>query len=528
MTPVSQFARPKSLREKLAQLMFVRVGSNLPPVRSVEEDAERILRLLEQCPIGGVLVFNGCRDETPQTLARLQAATASPLLVASDIERGVGQQLRGHAVYPHAMGFAALGDDAEQAVHEFAELTATIARANGIHIAFAPIADVNVDPRNPIIATRAFGSDPDRVAELVSAYVNGCRAMGLLATAKHFPGHGNTHEDSHHTLPTVTATREEMESCELKPFRAAIAAGVPLVMTAHARYPHWDESGRCATLSRPIITGLLRSKLGFQGAVVSDSLLMEGVKLQATSEGELAVEALQAGVDILLDVADPVSTLAAVEQSVDDGRLPAERVEEALEQVWQLKQAAFVGSSPLVRESTVATEDHLAIAMRQADRHAVEVATRAITCLADDKKLLPFVKEKSLCAVLVRPHTSHMDPPRQPLGSALQELFPDCDYYDVTREPDSRLFARIMQTASQAEQLLAAMIVKPSAWHRFGLLPIQAELVKQLTSVRPCVLASLGSREALQVFEDAAVKLCTFSDVPVSQYALVRHLLARR
>src|SRR5690606_35336232 len=143
-------------------------------------------------------------------------------------------------------------------------------------MSFSPVADVNVDPRNPIIATRAFGNKPDRVADLVTAFVKGSAAGGILATAKHFPGHGNTHEDSHHALPTVDGSREELLACELVPFRAAIAAGVPLLMTAHVRFPALDPSGKPATLSQGILTDLLRNELHFQGAVVSDSLLMDG------------------------------------------------------------------------------------------------------------------------------------------------------------------------------------------------------------------------------------------------------------
>jgi beta-glucosidase-like glycosyl hydrolase len=528
MTAAFHLSRPANLREKIAQLMFVRVGSNLPPIRTVEEDAQRFRQMLASCPVGGLLLFNGRREATPDTLASLQSASSQPLLVAADIERGVGQQLLGHAQFPHAMGFESLGGDADQAVHRFAHLTAAIARANGIHITLAPVADVNVDPRNPIIATRAFGSDPDRVASLVSAFVKGTRSGGLLSTAKHFPGHGNTHEDSHHTLPTVSASREEMESCELTPFRAAIAIDVPLVMTAHVRYPHLDKSGKCATLSHPILTELLREQLGFRGAVVSDSLLMDGVKSQTASEGELAVEALLAGVDILLDVADPVSALAAMEQAVCSGDLPEQRVEEAFERLWRLKEAVFVGHSPMLADSTIGTEDEMSEVLRQADEHALSVATRSITCLSGDKSLLPFAKEKSFCTVLVRPHTSQVEPVEQPLGASLRHQFPECAYYEITPNSDSGAIADVVQAASTAEQLLIALIVKPSAWRRFGLLDDQSALVKQLTQGRKCVLASLGTPESLQEFGDATLSLCTYSDVPNSQVALARYLVMPR
>ncbi len=505
------------LRDKLAQLMFVRIGSNLPPLRTVEEDAQRIERLLGECPLGGLLLFNGRQDTTAETLARLQNVSQYPLLVAADIERGVGQQLRGEVLFPHAMAFSALGDQAEKQVQEFARLTGLAARANGIHISFSPVADVNVDPRNPIIATRAFGSDPQQVARLVSAYIAGCEAGGVLATAKHFPGHGNTHEDSHHALPTVKASREEMESCELVPFRAAIAAGVPLVMTAHVRYPSFDPSGTPATLSQPILTDLLRDTLGFQGVVASDSLLMEGVKSQCHSGGELALKALLAGVDLLLDVENPLETLTALESAVAEDRLPLDRVDQAYRRVCDLRNRLHLSDHK--QESIQATRI-------QADSLARHVAKASIEQLASDKQLLPFSPEKSLFAVLLRPHHSHLDPPAQPLGAALQRQFPDCQYFELDPSSPPEKYAQLLSFATHAEQVLIAQIVKPAAWHRFGLLPEQDSFVKQLTQSRDCVLASLGTPESLHDYPAASVKLCAYSDVPLSQEALAEWVAA--
>ncbi|HVT28284.1 MAG TPA: glycoside hydrolase family 3 N-terminal domain-containing protein, partial [Lacipirellulaceae bacterium] len=166
----AELSRRMSLREQIAQLVFVRIGSNMPPVRTVEQDAERIARLLETCPVGGLELFNG-RPETKETLERLQAISRVPLLVGSDIERGVGQQVRGYPLYPHARAFDALGSDAAAAVAEFARSIANDARDVGIHIAFAPVADVNTNPRNPIINTRAYSENIARAAELTRAYV---------------------------------------------------------------------------------------------------------------------------------------------------------------------------------------------------------------------------------------------------------------------------------------------------------------------------------------------------------------------
>ncbi|MEM8946579.1 MAG: glycoside hydrolase family 3 N-terminal domain-containing protein [Planctomycetota bacterium] len=512
-TTDTQLSPPTSLREKLAQLMVVRIGSNLPPVRTVEQDAERIDQLLTECPVGGLIVFNGKRDQTPATLAELQARCDVPLLVSADIERGVGQQLHGPELFPHAMAFDALGDQAVEAVEEFARLTAIDARASGIHIAFAPVADVNVDPRNPIIATRAFGSDPERVAELVTAFVRGCAAGGLLSTVKHFPGHGNTHEDSHHALPTIVGDLQQLESCELVPFRAAIDAGVPLVMSAHVRYPAWDDTGAPATLSSSILIDLLREQIGFSGAVVSDSLLMEGVKSRFNSEGELAVNAMLSGVDILLDVAEPSATLIALEKAVDAGDLPEQRVDEAFARLWQLKRQIYENDADpgRVAEQITSLVD--------------QTAERAIRVVSGANGFSGFDTSQSLSVVLVRPYQSHLDPPEQPLGEAIRERAPGADYFELGPLNEEQDYQRVLEQVAHVEQLLVAIIVKPAAWHAFGLLPQQQTFVEHLIGQQPCLLASLGTPEALEKFADATFKICTYSDVPASQCALAKFVL---
>lgn len=511
------------VRDKLAQLLFVRIGSNLPPVRTVEQDENRLADLLPRCPVGGLLLFNGQQDVSPATLARLQAISPYPLLVAADIERGVGQQLRGLPLLPHAMAFDTLGEDAAARVRQSARLTGELARRSGIHISFSPVADVNTDPRNPIIATRAFSSDADRVAELVTAYVTECQDAGLLATAKHFPGHGSTHEDSHHARPVIDCSAAELNRRELVPFQAAIAAGVSLIMTAHISYPSIDATGTPATLSSQILQGLLRGQLGFQGCVASDSLLMEGVKSHCDSEGELVVAALLAGVDALLDVEDPVAALDALERAVERGHVPVERVDQAFGRIVQLKHKVFEEQAVSASDDS-GTQDGLSALIDETAELAMQVSRCAIRVLESGHPLLPFSKDRSLLAVTLIPHQSHLDPAEQPLASALRKQFSRCVYHELgPRSPDD-IYDMLLRQAHQMEQVLAAIVVKPSAWHRLGLLPQQETFLKRLIEAKPCVLASLGTPDALREYTQASVKLCTFSDVPASQVALAEFL----
>jgi beta-N-acetylhexosaminidase len=508
-----------SLRDKLAQLLFVRIGSNLPPVRTVEEDADRVADLLTEFPLGGLLLFNGHREHTAGTLERLQRLAKYPLLVGADIERGVGQQIRGYILFPHAMAFDALEGEAEQHVYEFARLTAIAARGHGIHMSFSPVADVNIDPRNPIIATRAFASDPQRVAQLVTAFVKGSAAGGILSTAKHFPGHGNTHEDSHHALPTVNGTREELAACELVPFHAAIEAGVPLLMTAHVRFPAWDPTGNPATLSCPILEDMLRGELGFTGAVVSDSLLMEGVKSRFDDEGELVLHTLLAGVDLQLDVADVGAVLESLERAVSAGRLPISRVDEAFHRLVALKRLMFADSAEVAL-----SDSSLATVLTDSERLAHRVAAGSIRVIAAQKTLTPLSVEKPLAVFTLRPNQSHLDPETLPLGDFLRDNHPHCEYRELGPSATAGDYAQAMDRALAAEQLVIAMVVKPAAWHRFGLLPEQDKFVRDVTSKRDCVLASLGSPVALDEYTSATERICAYSDVFVSQRALADYL----
>lgn len=488
----------------------------MKPPRRAEEDAASVGALLDRYPLGGVILFNGRWPETRATLADLQRRAARPLLVMTDMERGLGQQVAGATTFPHAAAFGAL-DDAEEEVERFARAGAREALACGVHVTFAPVADVNRNPDNPIISTRAFGSEPDRVATLAAAYVRGCRAEGLLSTAKHFPGHGNTSEDSHAVLPTVGDPRDVLERTDFVPFRAAIDAGCELVMTAHVAYPALDPSGRPATLSAPILRGLLRDAFGFDGVVISDSLHMGGIQSEGQTEAELAVAQLRAGVDLLLDAQAPEAIIEGVAAAVERGELDEARLDEALARAERLRERltdrfgaeVFTDSSAAVGPDEVGAEVHEWMATR--------VARRAVTFTGERTR---FETGEGALAVLVKPHASHLDPPEQPLGGALRSALPGIAYREVGPDTSAADLAALVDEAKAARRVLVALVVKPAAWHAFGLPPEQQRFVAALVAAAPSVVASLGSPRVLDQFAGADVRLCTYSDAPVVQRAL--------
>jgi beta-glucosidase len=279
--------------------------------------------------VGGFIIFGGEEGAVLELTADLRRRSAAPLLFGADLERGAGQQFRGATPLPPAAGLGALAD--LDATWRAGELTAREARALGVDWVYAPVADLDIEPRNPIVGSRAFGSDPARVAAQVVAWIEGCRAGGALACVKHFPGHGRTTSDSHLRLPVVEEGRGALEA-DLLPFREAVRAGVAGVMTAHVAYPALEPSGAPATLSPRIVTGLLREELGFGGMVVTDAMIMEGVLESGRGEAAAAVQAVAAGCDVLLYPQDPAGVAAALAAALG-GALPEERVAEAIGRV---------------------------------------------------------------------------------------------------------------------------------------------------------------------------------------------------
>jgi beta-glucosidase-like glycosyl hydrolase len=279
--------------------------------------------------VGGFILFGGEAAAVRALTAELHERSRHPLLIASDLERGAGQQFRGATPLPPAAALGALDDPA--IVERAGALTAREARALGVNWIYAPVADVDLEPENPIIGVRAFGTAPEQVARLVAAWVRGCRAGGALSCPKHFPGHGRTVGDSHIERPAVTADRSALEA-DLAPFRQAAAAGADSVMTAHVSYPALDPSGAPATLSPIILGDLLRRELGFQGLVVTDAIIMDGL-VEDTTEASAAVHALAAGCDLLLYPEDAVAVARALEEAIGRGTLPRGRVLDALSRV---------------------------------------------------------------------------------------------------------------------------------------------------------------------------------------------------
>jgi beta-glucosidase-like glycosyl hydrolase len=422
-----------SLDEKIGQLFAVR-GFGV----FMAESSSRYQELhdaVTRSGVGGVVWFASNVYETAQVTRRLQREARVPLLVSADLEAGMGMRFLDTTFWPPAMAVAATGDPSLAEAE--GRVVAREARAVGVNHILAPVADVNVDPDNPVINARSFGEDPADVARFVAAFVRGVQSEHVLATAKHFPGHGDTHVDSHRALPVIDVTRERLDRVELVPFRAALEAGVKSVMIGHLAVPSLDrtpvpvraaghgenpygtaasevpaEGTLPATISPAIVTGLLRKELGFDGLVVSDAFDMGGIT-EHFDAGEAAVRAIEAGEDQILLSANTEAAIAGVKAAVRSGRLTEARIDQSVRRILAAK--AFIG-----QPSADPDEIFQVVDAKEHRNVAADIARRAITLVREEAGALPLRREARVALVVI---TDGMDIVN-PLADFERELKP--------------------------------------------------------------------------------------------------------
>src|SRR5438128_39493 len=398
--------RKMSLDEKIGQLICAAVNATF-----LNQDSEAFKALRHQVVdnhVGGIILFRGPVYESVVLVNRMQQLAKHPLLISADLEAGSGMGFEDTVNFPWNMAIAATGNP-DYARRE-GELTAREARALGVQQIYAPVADVNNNAANPVINVRSYGEDPADVARFVAAFIEGAQHAGVIATAKHFPGHGDTAVDSHRGLPEIDVTRERLNSVELVPFRAAVNAGVGAVMDGHIGLPLIDptaitplprnvklkpietqdgeiivEKGTMPTTLSPIMNGILRKDLQFDGLIVTDAMSMSGLTLYFTQE-EASVRAIEAGADLLLKPADTDASLRGVRDAVKTGRLTEQRIEESTRKVLAAKYDLGLTQQRLTSLDAIDRE----VAGKRANELADDIARDAITLVRNDAKLLPL------------------------------------------------------------------------------------------------------------------------------------------
>ena len=542
-----------SPRDKAAQLVWPQLFGDYTPASSASW--QRVDELITGQHVGGFIMSIGSPIETAEKINTMQRLSALPLVFGADYETGVAFRQRGGyflpndiylgggTMFPPQMGIGATRDTS--LAYQEGRITAIEGRALGVQIAFAPVLDVNNNPANPVIGVRSFGEDPHLVADMGEAIIHGLQEHGMLATGKHFPGHGDTDENSHLTITTVHASRERIDTVELVPFRRAIAAGVNGIMTFHGIVPALDTAQIPATLNPAIMTGLLRKQLGFKGLLITDAMDMSGVLSRvkvgpaasattttgsygtisnALSIGEACKLAIAAGADILLMPSDVPAAIDAVVAGVHEGRFTQARVDSSVRRVLEIKRDLRLDRRRLVDldsvRALVGDSAHLAV--------AAMAAQRSITLAKDSLGLVPLLTSSTVPRVLSITIATRTDLPagatfnaelRRGIPSLLTEL--------VNPDDPSPGFDRLLALADSSDVVLVSSylstgtnVSNPAAPE-----PI-AQFMRDLSHRHPrMVVIAFGNPYLLQQVADASTYLVAWGGFPVSQSAAAHALL---
>jgi len=538
--------RKLSPEEKVGQLFMIWCRASFLNQRNPEylkwvEDMQKyhVGSFAMTVHVDGPFLLRSEPFEAADLLNRLQRESKLPLLFAADFERGPSMRLQGTSVFPHAMAFGAAGKP--EYAEAFGRTTALEARAIGIHWNFFPDADVNSNPANPIINTRSFGEDPAQVSDLVAAYIKGAHEGGMLVTAKHFPGHGDTATDSHLGVASVSGDRARLDAVELPPFRRAIAAGVDSIMVAHVTVPALDpDPNHVATISPAVVTDLLQKQLGYTGVVVTDALDMAGLThLFASNIGRAAVEAFKAGNDVLLIPADLPASYNAVLQAVTSGEISRERLDRSVLKVLRLKASLGLNQARLVDTSAVSAQ----VAEPDSVTLGQQVADAAVTLVRDNGKVLPLKSSGTAVAGLpyMGAEETHdqtvavvfSEDVRTDAGRAfareLRARIRDANVFYVDPRIAAGMGDQVMNAVEHAQTVIAAVYLVPTAG-KVGNGTVMSDasgvLLQRLlehAGAKTAVIA-MGSPYLASGFPSIQTYLCTFSNATVSEIGAVKAL----
>jgi len=478
-------------------------------------------RWVDSLEIGGLIVSVGSPLDIATKLNALQQRSRLPLLVSADLEWGAGMRVVGATAFPHIMAVGATGDPRD--AYTIGAAAAVEGRAVGIHVNFAPDADVNNNPANPIINTRSFGEDPRTVSRLVAEYVRGLHEHGMLATLKHFPGHGDTQTDSHIGLPVITAGYGRLDSLELVPFRAGIAAGADVVMSAHIAFPALTGSNDPATLSAAVLTGLLRDSLRFPGLVVTDALMM-GAIVTKYGAGEATVRAFLAGSDLLLIPADPDSAVLAMTAAVAAGRVTPQRLAQSVRRVLEIKRRLGLFERRTVPLDSI---PHVVGSKRFQDA-ANDIAVRSLTLVRDVGGRLHALRGHPGRLALI----AYADEANASVGLFLTDLLRQggdtVEYFRLWPMSGTLSYDSARTTIARAPATVFVTNVRPiSGKGNIALPDSLAQLITLTDAARPTVLVSLGSPYLLNQTPAVRSYLIAWSGVRASERAVALALLGR-
>jgi beta-N-acetylhexosaminidase len=518
-----------TLREKAAQIVWPSVFGDY--VSGDSPQWRKLSDYVQRDKVGGFTISVGSPTEMAAKLNGLQSMSTIPLLFGADLEAGAGFRARGGYFVPNAIDLGgaivfppemAVGATRDTALaYEQGRLTAIEGRALGIHIAYAPVLDVNNNPDNPVINTRSFGEDPELDARLGVAFIHGLQDHGMIATGKHFPGHGDTGVNSHLALPIVTVSRSRLDTVELVPFRAAVNGGVGAIMSFHGAMPALDSSNVPGTLSPKVITGLLRGEMGFRGIIISDAMDMRGV-LDKYGADEATKRAISAGIDVLIQPLDVTQTISAVVAGVTEGRYTEARLDSSVRRVLETKRRLGLAQSKLVDLNAL----RFLVGDSSNAQIARTVAERSITLVKDSLRQVPIAARNGrvLSITLAR---------RADLGAGnafnaeLSGSLPNLRTEFMATEDAPLNFPRLIAAADSADITIVGSYVGQN-WDAVTASAPQAfaNFVQALVQRgRKPIVVAFGNPYLLQQLPWVSAYLVAWGGFPVSQLAAARALL---
>lgn len=546
---VTQTLTAMSADERIGQLIVPAFNATYLPTDT--ETYDTLVRTVTATHAGGVIAFGGT-EPAPQvllnptygtvvlgqphalasTLNRLQAVSRAPLLVSSDFEYGAGMRIAGATRLPRAMAIGATGDP--QLAYDAARVTAREARAMGVHMNYGPVADVNNNPRNPVINTRSFGEDPARVAAMVEASVRGLQDGGVLATLKHFPGHGDTDVDSHLGLPLIPHPRTRLDAVELPPFLAGLRAGAAAVMVAHIELPALGGTAGPATFSRGVVTDLLRDGMRFGGLIVTDAMKMDAIT-RMVGPGDAAVKAVQAGADLVLDSPDPIAAFEGLKAAVESGAIARERIDASARRILETKARLGLHRGRMVSMDAIADE----VGGRAGAEVAQRISARAITRLrgeAEAEVWRPSPTRRVLyLSLLDYPSGWRIAAPARTLIPALRARWPRLDAVELSDRSTPAELDLVRTLASQADAVVLGVFVRASSGSgRMDLSPGLVRLIQQLareaagTRAQPLAAVVFGNPYAAAALDGIPTVLLTYDFSDLAEQHAVEVLVGER
>jgi beta-N-acetylhexosaminidase len=509
-----------TLREKIAQLIIAPCFGENPNASS--PDYRKFTHWVRDLKVGGLIVLNrvvygNVRNAEPYAMAtflnQMQRISKLPLLVGADLERGASMRVASTTKFPHNMAYGAAND--VNASRLEGEAVARESRAMGVHWVFAPVADVNNNPDNPVIGTRSYGERAADVAAHVSAFIEGAHSdprNRILVCAKHFPGHGDTAVDSHLGLGTISGDRQRLDEVELVPFKAAIRKGVEGIMTAHLTVPAIEPEEIPATVSPAVLTGLLRKELGFQGLIVTDAMDMKGLT-KVFPPGEAGVRALLAGADILLMPANPAEVIEAVAKAVRDGRLTTKRIDQSVQKVLATKVRLGLSEKRFVNLESI----HQVLESPELETSAQTVAERAVTMVRNDKDVFPLTAETaaSSCLFVLTDNKRNLQGMR--LIEEVRTRAPQMKIQHFESGTSEAAYRDAVPQNGSCRNVLVASYAS-------GNENTAAFINQLLEGPAPVGLISLSSPYLLKAYPKAAGYIATYSSAPPSEAAAVKAL----